>query len=188
MKSHPLTVHRVVPRPHFNGTMTRKQEKRQQRKKPATSMTLDRNKNSVERKRRRRDPSEVRQNETTEVSDIEDIGMFSKEEVNRIRGAQLKWYDLNKRDLPWRKMGSGEGEEEERNAYGVWVSEVMLQQTRVQTVIEYYNRWMLRWPSLHHLASASLEVALIQILLKRTDISFEKNSLFGFIYKLSTYI
>ncbi|KAJ6680658.1 ADENINE DNA GLYCOSYLASE [Salix purpurea] len=51
-----------------------------------------------------------------------------------------------------------EGEVEgERRAYGVWVSEVMLQQTRVQTVIDYYNRWMLKWPTLHHLAQASLE-------------------------------
>uniref|UniRef100_A0A2P2JYU7 Adenine DNA glycosylase n=1 Tax=Rhizophora mucronata TaxID=61149 RepID=A0A2P2JYU7_RHIMU len=45
----------------------------------------------------------------------------------------------------------------EKRAYGVWVSEVMLQQTRVQTVVHYYNRWMLKWPTLQHLAQASLE-------------------------------
>lgn len=39
----------------------------------------------------------------------------------------------------------------------MWVSEVMLQQTRVQAVIDYYNRWMQRWPTVHHLAQASLE-------------------------------
>ncbi|KAL2651715.1 hypothetical protein R1flu_019843 [Riccia fluitans] len=48
-------------------------------------------------------------------------------------------------------------EMEEQRAYEVWVSEMMLQQTRVATVIEYYRRWMERWPSLHHLAQASQE-------------------------------
>lgn len=40
----------------------------------------------------------------------------------------------------------------------VWVSEVMLQQTQVATVINYYTRWMQKWPTLQSLASASLEV------------------------------
>ncbi|XP_031405494.1 adenine DNA glycosylase-like isoform X2 [Punica granatum] len=100
-----------------------------------------------------------------QVKDIEDLLPFTGGEVSSIRGSLLEWYDVNCRDLPWRRKecdsdGGGEDDdhdEEERRAYGVWVSEVMLQQTRVQTVIEYYNRWMLKWPSVHHLASASLE-------------------------------
>jgi len=48
------------------------------------------------------------------------------------------------------------------SAYGVWVSEVMLQQTRVDTVIDYFNRWMDRFPTLHALADASSEVVLAQ--------------------------
>ncbi|XP_027336870.1 adenine DNA glycosylase [Abrus precatorius] len=96
-----------------------------------------------------------------EVEDIEDTLSFSKDETLELRVALLDWYDLNQRDLPWRttfKHGHEDDEEKvERRAYGVWVSEVMLQQTRVQTVIAYYNRWMQRWPTIHHLAQASLE-------------------------------
>lgn len=80
---------------------------------------------------------------------------FGVEETQLIRSSLLEWYDHNRRDLPWR---SSNNEDRERRAYRVWVSEVMLQQTRVQTVVDYYNRWMLRWPSVSELASASLEV------------------------------
>ncbi|XP_014794497.1 PREDICTED: A/G-specific adenine DNA glycosylase [Calidris pugnax] len=45
----------------------------------------------------------------------------------------------------------------DRRAYAVWVSEIMLQQTQVATVIDYYNRWMQKWPTLQALAQASLE-------------------------------
>lgn len=86
--------------------------------------------------------------------DIEDL--FTEEETCSIRESLLSWYDKNRRDLPWRRIGRES--ESEMRAYAVWVSEVMLQQTRVETVIDYYNRWMERWPTLHHLARASLEV------------------------------
>ncbi|XP_016155867.1 PREDICTED: adenine DNA glycosylase isoform X2 [Ficedula albicollis] len=46
----------------------------------------------------------------------------------------------------------------DRRGYAVWVSEIMLQQTQVATVIDYYNRWMQKWPTLQALAQASLEV------------------------------
>ena len=49
----------------------------------------------------------------------------------------LNWFDQNKRDLPWRKG---------RNPYRVWVSEIMLQQTQVKTVIPYYKKWMKKIP------------------------------------------
>jgi A/G-specific adenine glycosylase len=57
----------------------------------------------------------------------------------------LAWYDANKRDLPWRA---------DREPYHVWVSEIMLQQTRVAAVVEYYQRFLLRFPDVHSLARA----------------------------------
>lgn len=57
----------------------------------------------------------------------------------------LAWYDIHARVLPWRSDPS---------PYHVWVSEIMLQQTRVDTVIPYYTRWITRFPTLESLASA----------------------------------
>ncbi len=59
--------------------------------------------------------------------------------------ALLKWFDANARDLPWRRT---------RDPYAVWVSEIMLQQTQVKTVIPYFNRWMSALPDLRALAEA----------------------------------
>ncbi|KAK2647525.1 hypothetical protein Ddye_015014 [Dipteronia dyeriana] len=94
---------------------------------------------------------------TNPEEDIEDL--FSEKEVKQIRVSLLEWYDENQRELPWRQRSESEsdGGEEEKRAYGVWVSEIMLQQTRVQTMIEYYNRWMKKWPTINHLSQASLE-------------------------------
>lgn len=80
---------------------------------------------------------------------------FTLDEVNLLRRQLLSWYDENQRDLPWRRISS----EPDPNVrgYSVWVSEVMLQQTQVKTVVEYYRRWMKRWPSIFALANASLE-------------------------------
>jgi A/G-specific adenine glycosylase len=58
----------------------------------------------------------------------------------------LTWFDQAKRDLPWRR---------DRDPYAIWVSEVMLQQTRVETVRTYYERWMRTLPTILHLADAS---------------------------------
>ncbi len=60
----------------------------------------------------------------------------------------LAWYDRERRDLPWRRT---------RDPYAILVSEVMLQQTRVEAVIPYYLRFMERFPSCDSLASASLD-------------------------------
>jgi A/G-specific adenine glycosylase len=57
----------------------------------------------------------------------------------------LLWYDANKRDLPWRKN---------KNPYNVWLSEIMLQQTRVAAVIDYYQRFLQRFPTVEKLAKA----------------------------------
>ncbi|KAF8768552.1 hypothetical protein HU200_007507 [Digitaria exilis] len=70
-----------------------------------------------------------------------------------LRAQLLRWYDAHRRDLPWRRAS---GSEEER-AYAVWVSEVMLQQTRVPVVVGYYDRWMARWPTVRSLAAATQE-------------------------------
>lgn len=63
----------------------------------------------------------------------------------------LDWYQQNKRDLPWRK---------DKDPYKIWVSEIMLQQTRVETVIPYYNRFIKKFPSLFHLANAEEDEVL----------------------------
>ncbi|NXW43010.1 MUTYH glycosylase, partial [Nyctiprogne leucopyga] len=77
-------------------------------------------------------------------------------EIDALRGNLLAWYDRCKRDLPWRTLAATELDAD-RRAYAVWVSEIMLQQTQVATVIDYYNRWMQKWPTLQALAQASLE-------------------------------
>lgn len=63
----------------------------------------------------------------------------------------LAWFDAHKRDLPWRGVG---------DPYAVWVSEVMLQQTRAGSVVPYYRRWMERFPDVDALAGADLDEVL----------------------------
>lgn len=77
-------------------------------------------------------------------------------EIYSFRASLLSWYDKNKRELPWRRMALSESNLNKRG-YAVWVSEIMLQQTQVATVIDYYNKWMLRWSNLQDLAKATLE-------------------------------
>lgn len=63
----------------------------------------------------------------------------------------LSWYSQHARRLPWR---------DHPDPYAVWVSEIMLQQTRVETVIPYFERWMARFPSIQVLAEAALQDVL----------------------------
>ncbi|HVG45396.1 MAG TPA: A/G-specific adenine glycosylase, partial [Longimicrobium sp.] len=72
-----------------------------------------------------------------------------------LREALLAWYRANRRDLPWR---AAEGDA--ADPYHVWLSEVMLQQTRVETVVRYYARWLERFPTLAALADAPLDDVL----------------------------
>ena len=65
--------------------------------------------------------------------------------------ALLKWFREHSRDLPWRRT---------RDPYGIWVSEIMLQQTQVKTVIPYWERWMRRLPDLQTLAKARIQTVL----------------------------
>lgn len=76
-----------------------------------------------------------------------------------LRSGLLRWYDAHRRDLPWRFSAAPGREGREKRAYAVWVSEVMLQQTRVPVVIDYYSRWIARWPTVETLAAATQEVA-----------------------------
>ncbi|MEK6976200.1 MAG: A/G-specific adenine glycosylase [Candidatus Thermoplasmatota archaeon] len=71
-------------------------------------------------------------------------------DVPALRRRLLAWYRANARDLPWRG----------RDVYGVWVSEVMLQQTRVDVATPHYLRWMARFPTVQALAAASEEEVL----------------------------
>ncbi len=68
-----------------------------------------------------------------------------------LRRALLRWFDASKRALPWR---------ETRDPYRRWLSEVMLQQTQVATVLPYYERFLARFPSVESLASAPLPAVL----------------------------
>lgn len=63
----------------------------------------------------------------------------------------LEWYERSKRDLPWRRH---------RDPYYIWVSEIMLQQTRVDTVIPYFHRFIERFPTIRDLAEAPEEDVL----------------------------
>jgi len=70
----------------------------------------------------------------------------SPDEVPATRDALLAWYDASARSLPWRDV---------RDPWATWVSEVMLQQTRVETVVPYYHRFLQRFPTPAALAAAS---------------------------------
>lgn len=70
-----------------------------------------------------------------------------------LRRRLLNWYHISARNLPWRN---------ETDPYRVWVSEVMLQQTQVVTVIPYYHRFLHRFPTVQHLAQAPLDEVLKQ--------------------------
>src|SRR5688500_3654396 len=65
--------------------------------------------------------------------------------AERVRGPLLRWLRAEQRDLPWRRSP---------DPYAVWVSEVMLQQTQVATVIPYFELWMARFPTVRALAEA----------------------------------
>jgi A/G-specific adenine glycosylase len=65
--------------------------------------------------------------------------------------ALLTWFDRHRRDLPWRRT---------RDPYAIWLSEVMLQQTRIETALPYYQRFLEKFPTVADLASAEVEAVL----------------------------
>lgn len=72
--------------------------------------------------------------------------MLSHPEKIEFQGALLAWFARYKRDLPWRRV---------TNPYAIWISEIMLQQTRVTAAIPFYERFLQRFPDLETLAAAS---------------------------------
>ena len=76
------------------------------------------------------------------------VTMWEEDKILSFRQKLLAWYDENKRDLPWRRS---------KNPYHIWVSEIMLQQTRVDTVIPYYERFLDWFPTVESLANAPEE-------------------------------
>lgn len=72
---------------------------------------------------------------------------MDQKSITQDRNDLLLWYHENKRQLPWRKS---------REAYKIWISEVMLQQTTVAAVVPYYDRFLKRFPTVQTLAHASL--------------------------------
>jgi A/G-specific adenine glycosylase len=63
-------------------------------------------------------------------------------EAQALQRALLSWYEREQRDLPWRRT---------RDPYAIWLSEIMLQQTRVETVIPYYDRFLRALPDVQAL-------------------------------------
>src|SRR5699024_9686724 len=71
---------------------------------------------------------------------------------NRFADAVLAWYDQHgRRDLPWQHP---------RTPYRVWISEIMLQQTQVATVVGYFERFMATFPDVHAVAAAQVDQVL----------------------------
>ena len=71
--------------------------------------------------------------------------------LSALPGLLLPWYEENRRDLPWRR---------DRDPYHVWLSEIMLQQTRVEAVVDYYHRFLRALPTVEALADADEETLL----------------------------
>ncbi|KAM4628747.1 adenine DNA glycosylase [Polymixia lowei] len=105
---------------------------------------------------RKRCNAAVKEEDTNTISSSTYHTFHDPAEVVHIRSQLLNWYDKGKRDLPWRTVAMTEPDLNIRT-YAVWVSEIMLQQTQVSTVINYYNKWMKRWPTVQDLAAATLE-------------------------------
>ena len=77
--------------------------------------------------------------------------MFSKKNYDNISSELITWYEINKRELPWRDIS---------DPYKIWISEIILQQTRVNQGLSYYNRFIERFPTVELLATADEEVVL----------------------------
>ena len=79
------------------------------------------------------------------------VGVMDKKEIQAYRKALIGWYETNRRDLPWRKT---------TDPYHIWVSEVMLQQTQVDTVVPYYKKFLSQFKDIETLAAADSQAVL----------------------------
>jgi len=77
--------------------------------------------------------------------------MNKQQRYRTIQTGLLQWFHQHARDLPWRRT---------RDPYRIWLSEIMLQQTQVDTVIDYYLRFLRRLPTVEKLARARLDTVL----------------------------
>ncbi len=84
-----------------------------------------------------------------------------KRQAAAIRRALLRWYDAHHRPMPWR-VSPADAARVAPNPYHALVSEAMLQQTQVATVLPYFERFVERWPTIHDLASADEQDVLTQ--------------------------
>ena len=80
---------------------------------------------------------------------------LSADDLTEIASRLVAWHNEHQRDLPWRHAPAGR-----RDPYSVWISEIMAQQTRVETVRDYYARWMAAFPTVEALAAADLQDVL----------------------------
>ncbi|MGB3768418.1 MAG: A/G-specific adenine glycosylase [Phormidesmis sp.] len=83
--------------------------------------------------------------------DVDLSGFSIETEALSLRRSLLKWYGEQGRTLPWRQT---------RDPYAIWISEIMLQQTQVKTVIPYYERWLEKFPTVQDLAAANQQTVL----------------------------
>jgi len=83
--------------------------------------------------------------------DVDLSGFSIETEAIALRRSLLKWYGEQGRALPWRQT---------RDPYAIWISEIMLQQTQVKTVIPYYERWLEKFPTVQDLAAANQQTVL----------------------------
>ncbi|MCG3126180.1 MAG: Adenine DNA glycosylase [Phycisphaerae bacterium] len=84
--------------------------------------------------------------------DESSLSVLTRSRSATIRARLLAWYDASRRDLPWRR--------DPPDPYHIWVSEVMLQQTQVATVVPYWRRFVRRFPDVQSLAAAPIEEVL----------------------------
>lgn len=84
------------------------------------------------------------------MSEVNDPKMTPKQ-ISQFQKRLLRWFNLNQRKLPWRAT---------KNLYHIWVAEVMLQQTRVRKVLEYYQKFINLFPDVASLAKADLQQVL----------------------------
>jgi len=77
--------------------------------------------------------------------------LINEKEVSLLQQRLIKWYQKNQRQLPWRQTS---------NPFYIWISEVMLQQTQVKTVIPYYLKFLDRFPDIESLARADMQAVL----------------------------
>src|SRR5580693_3509094 len=82
---------------------------------------------------------------------VKTLAVANAKGLGTFRAALLRWYDRHRRDLPWR---------ETHDPYRIWLSEIMLQQTRVAAVLDHYRIFLERFPNVQALAAASEDAVL----------------------------